>query len=122
MAFPKFRCLDLGEITLKDEDVSFLSRIQSGCANLRTLYTWVDSPHDMTNELCVSEDPEVISEALRLVDTHFRAIPSLKKIIAEIFVHDLSNRMRESMESHGWTIITRRDKQLIQCFWNPLIC
>lgn len=52
------------------------------------------------------DDPEVVTEALKLVNTRFRAISSLQEIIVEVYEDGPSDCLRRKMESHGWTIST----------------
>lgn len=49
---------------------------------------------------------KIVTEALKLVDTHFRAISSLQEIIVEVYEDGPSDHIRRKMESHGWTIST----------------
>ena len=103
--FPKFVCLDPGEVTLEDESVSILASIQSGCANLSTLTTSLYSTNSMELRLDELDYPKVVTEALKLVNTHFRAISSLQGIIVEVYEDGPSDH-RKKMESHGWRITT----------------
>ena len=50
------------------------------------------------------DNPKVTGEALALVNTHFRAIPSLQEIIVEVYEDGPSDHARRVMKSHGWTI------------------
>lgn len=50
------------------------------------------------------DNPKVVTEALKLVNTHFRAISFLQEIIVEVYKDGPSNYIRRKMESHGWTI------------------
>ena len=50
------------------------------------------------------DNPKVVTEALKLVNTHFRAISSLQKIVVEVYEDGPSDHIRREMESHGWTI------------------
>ena len=91
-------------VTLDDYSVRILANIQSGCANLSTLTTTrrsTDMWEHRLNALC---NPKVVTEALKLVNTHFRAISSLREIIFEVYHDGPSDHMRSEMESHGWTI------------------
>jgi hypothetical protein len=46
----------------------------------------------------------VATEALNLVSTHFRAIPSLPEIILEVYEDGPSGYLRSQMESYGWIL------------------
>ena len=50
------------------------------------------------------DNPKVVIEALKLVNTHFRAISSLQEVIVEVYEDGPSDHIRRKMESHGWTI------------------
>ncbi len=102
--FPKFLYLDHGEVTLEDDSVGILANIQSGCANLSTLTTSLYSKNAMELRLDALDNPKVVTEALKLVNTHFRAISSLQGIIVEVYEDGPSGHMRRQIESHGWTI------------------
>ena len=104
--FPKFLYLDPGDVTLEDDSVGILANIQSGCANLSTLTTSLYSTNAMELRLDALDNPKIVTEALKLVDTRFRAISSLQEIIVEVYEDGPSDHMRRKMESHGWTIST----------------
>jgi hypothetical protein len=69
--FPKFLYLDPGDVTLEDDSVGILTNIQSGCANLSTLTTSLYSTNAMELRLDALDNPKVVTEALKLVNTHF---------------------------------------------------
>ncbi|KAI4221574.1 MAG: hypothetical protein L6R36_006811 [Xanthoria steineri] len=98
--FPSFRCLEIGKITLEDESADFLAIFESSCPNLRTLRTTRPSMEDDLR----AQDSEIVTEALELVNTHFKTITSLQEIIVEVFEDGPSDHIRERMKSHGWTI------------------
>lgn len=110
--FPKFLYLDPGDVTLEDDSVvtleddsvSILANIQSRCANLSTLTTSLYSTNAMELRLDALDNPKVVIEALKLVNTHFRAISSLQEVIVEVYEDGPSDHIRRKMESHGWTI------------------
>lgn len=52
------------------------------------------------------DNPKIVTEALKLVDTRFRAISSLQEIIVEVYEDGPSDHIRRRMKSHGWTIST----------------
>lgn len=104
--FPKFLYLDPGDVTLDDESNRILEKIQSCCANLSTLTTSVNSTNALERKLDNLDCPKIGAEALKLVDTRFKAISSLQKIIVEVCKDGPSDHIRRKMESHGWTIST----------------
>ncbi|KAL8926572.1 MAG: hypothetical protein Q9208_002899 [Pyrenodesmia sp. 3 TL-2023] len=109
--FPRFLHLNPGDVALEDESVGILANIQSSCTGLKTLTTPMDSTDAMVVKLAALVHPQVVTEALRLVNIHFRAIPSLQGIIVEAYEDGLIDHIRLEMESHGWTIRTREYAQ-----------
>jgi hypothetical protein len=104
--FPKFLYLYPGDVALEDDSVGILANLQSGCANLSTLTTSIYSTNAMELRLDALDSPKVVTEALKLVNTHFRAISSLQEIIIKVYEDSPSDHTRRKMESHGWTIST----------------
>ncbi|KAI8949459.1 hypothetical protein F4801DRAFT_580423 [Xylaria longipes] len=104
--FPEFLHLDPGHITLVEGSVEILATIRSGCTNLSSLKTPLCSTHAMELKLDSLNNHKVATEALKLVDTHFRAILSLQEIILEADEVSPSGYIREKMKSYGWTIST----------------
>jgi hypothetical protein len=109
--FPKFLYLDPGDVTLEDDSVGILANIQSGCANLSTLTTSLYSTNAMELRLDALDNPKIVLEALKLVDTRFRAISSLQEIIVEVYEDGPSDHIRRKMQSHGWTISTTENME-----------
>lgn len=58
----------------------------------------------MALELDALGKPQVVGEALELVETHLNAITSLKQIILEVYEDGLSAALRKVMESHRRTV------------------
>jgi hypothetical protein len=99
--FPVFHSLELNDITLEDDSVRILTTIQSNCTKLSTLITSLHSSDTMEVTLYVLDSPEIVAEALALVDSHFRAISSLKEIIVELDENGPSDYIRMEMKNHG---------------------
>ena len=62
------------------------------------------STNAMELRLNALDNPKVVTEALRLVNTHFRAISFLHEIIVEVYEDGPSDHIRRKMESYGWTM------------------
>ena len=76
--FPWFDSIDLDNITLRDNSVRTLAKMQSDCAKLSTLTTSLYSINTVVlNLLDALTTPQVVTKALTLVDARFRAILSL---------------------------------------------
>jgi len=71
---------------------------------LSTLTTSLYSTSTIELRLDALDNPKVVTEALKLVNTHFRAISSLQEIIVEVYKDGPSDHIRRKIESHGWTI------------------
>lgn len=102
--FPEFLRLDPGEVTLKDDSVRILANIQSGCANWSTLRTSLYKTNGIGHSRDAVDNPKVVAEALKLVNTHFRAISSVQEIIVEAYEDSMSDDTPSIMESQGWTL------------------
>ena len=102
--FPNLRDLEQGNFTLKESRISILVDIQSRCVNLSTLTTSVYSSNARVLQLDALDFPNIITEALKLEDTRFRAISSVQEIIVELYEDGSSCYIRRKMESHGWTV------------------
>jgi hypothetical protein len=104
--FPSLRDLEPGNFTLEEGSDGILANIQSGCANLRTLTTSLSSTHAMELRLDALANPNIVTEALTLVNTRFRAISSLQDIVVEVYDDGPSGYIRRKMENQGWTVST----------------
>ncbi|SPJ74501.1 uncharacterized protein FTOL_04232 [Fusarium torulosum] len=102
--FPKFLYLDPGDVTIDGKSVSILGNILSSCTGLSTLRTSLYSTSNMEFRLDNLEHYGVATEALHLVNTHFKAIPSLAKIVLEVYEDGPSDYLRRRMESYGWIL------------------
>jgi hypothetical protein len=104
--FPSPRNLEPGNVTLEEGSDDILVSIQSSCANLRTLTTSLSSTHAMELRLDALDNPKVVTEALTLVNTCFRAISSLQDIVVEVYDDGPSDSIRRKMEDLGWKVNT----------------
>ncbi|KAI0860634.1 hypothetical protein F4860DRAFT_479012 [Xylaria cubensis] len=110
--FPEFPRLSAGHATLGNDNVRLLATIQRYCTNLITLGTSLHSTNRVEVRLLdleIQDKLELATEALQLVDTHFRAISPLQEIILEVYEDDETEdtgTIRQIMRSHGWTIRT----------------
>jgi hypothetical protein len=102
--FPLFHNLNQHDVTLEDDSAEILMNIQNNCANLRTLTTSLDSTNDMELNLDGLDNLHIVTEALALVATRFRAISSIHEIIVEVYEEGPSDHIRRQMKNHGWTI------------------
>ena len=109
--FPKFQYLDPGDITLEDHSARLLANIQRSCANLRTVRTSLQSTTAMEYRLDKLDHLRVATEALKMVDTKFKAMPSLPEIIVEVYEDGPSDYIRRKMTEYGWTMRTTVEEE-----------
>jgi hypothetical protein len=86
--FPVFHYQGLNDATLSDGSVSIFTAIQSSCSNLRTLTVCAYSSLTTEGRLEELDNHGVVTKVLKLIDTRFRAISSLKKIIVGVYDDD----------------------------------
>jgi len=102
--FPEFQYLDPTDITIQDDSIGILTKIQSDCINLKTLTLSLSSTDEMEARLDALDYPKIVVEALRLVNARFRAISSLQEIIVEVYEDGPNDHIRREMKKHGWII------------------
>jgi len=102
--FPNFSYQKPGNFTLSDSSIRIFTSIQSSCANLSALIAFAYSTVNLEERLENLDNPEIVT-VLKLVDTRFRAILSLRKIIVGVYDEDPSCFVRGEMKNRGWTII-----------------
>jgi hypothetical protein len=102
--FPTFCSLDRHNVTLEDDSLHILAKIQSVCTNLSTLATTLYSTDAVTLELDALDNPNIVVQALAHVNAHFRAILSLQEIVVEIYEERPSAHTRKTMENLGWNL------------------
>ncbi|KAI1424928.1 hypothetical protein F5Y12DRAFT_714793 [Xylaria sp. FL1777] len=101
--FPGFSHADPGDVTLEGS-VTILEYFQSRCTSLTSLTTSLHSTNAMELTLDGLDNHKVATEALELIDTHFRAISPLQDIILEVYEDGPSGYIRQRMKSLGWTV------------------
>lgn len=102
--FPDFNFLPSGLVTFNDHTIEILANIQSRCVNLTTLTTTESSTYEMELELNGLEDDDAVTDALGLVDTSFRAIPSLREINIQSYKRGPGEHYRQTVKRLGWTV------------------
>lgn len=108
IAFPEFSHLSPNNdhITMTDRHIQIIDKIRNRCVNLSTLTTSLDTTSLAELRLDSLKNYKIKAEALRLVDAHFRSIPSLQKIIVEAYEDGTSCYIRTTMEGLGWELQT----------------
>ncbi|KAH6622943.1 hypothetical protein F5144DRAFT_656848 [Chaetomium tenue] len=92
---------DIGAVTLKDNRA--IAIIQKNCVNLSAITTSLGTTF-IEHKLNDLGHDGVVVKALELVNTSFRAIPSLRDIIVKIHPDGLSDSIKAVVESCGWTL------------------
>jgi hypothetical protein len=91
-----------------------LELVQDTCTSITTLKLLLSNPLECANYAL--NDSPIAAEALDLLDTRFKAIPSLKEIIVNIHVYgeeDLSDDLMKKMRDCGWTVkVTKLPKKV----------
>lgn len=101
--FPGLRDLE-EDISLEEDSLHILEKIQSHCTNLKTLIVASESTSIMENRLDSLDSPTICAKALALVAARFKTISSLQEIIVEVYEERPSSDIRRKMESHGWIL------------------
>ncbi|KAK1832789.1 hypothetical protein QBC39DRAFT_348226 [Podospora conica] len=98
---------------LREEDLRGLKLLQDMCGNLTTLEAYV---HDKNSRGLVvtnghradSISPDDTKRALAEVETQFRAISSLRKVVVQRYDGPLKPEVEELMQSFGWVVVLGR--------------
>ncbi|KAL8877941.1 MAG: hypothetical protein Q9192_008559, partial [Flavoplaca navasiana] len=108
--FPQFPDIDHGNLTLDNESVGIFNSIQSSCTNLSTLTTCRISTDLRERKLIRLDDPKVITDALKMVNKYFLAIPSVPEISIEVDEKIWDDIIRIEMKSLGWKTVPKPKK------------
>jgi hypothetical protein len=81
-----------------------LEMIRDYCTNIATLETLLYTSAEMESRLDAAYSPRAADEALTLVDARFKAIPSLKEVIVNLYDEPPSDYLRKKIHKCGWTI------------------
>jgi hypothetical protein len=83
--FPKL-CISNGVVSLNKNSIGILAGLQRGCPNLSTLMiSQVCSAMFAPLDITLAADTEIVTKALKMLNSHFRAIPSLQNIIVKFY-------------------------------------
>jgi hypothetical protein len=105
IAFSIFDDYRRGRARLHEAHIKNLELIRDTCTSITTLELLLTFPLECANYAL--DDSPIAAEALDLLDTRFKAIPSLKEIIANVHVYgeeDLSDNLMKKMRDCGWTV------------------
>ncbi|KNG82897.1 hypothetical protein ANOM_008191 [Aspergillus nomiae NRRL 13137] len=107
MDFPAIERVDgqLGEIKIGEDGLQTLRLLQEQCTNLKTLETLVYGPNYglLTDQ---EINVQLLRDVLEDINTQFRAIESLDRIIVKVCSGSASPPTIEFMEELGWIVFT----------------
>jgi hypothetical protein len=102
--FPVMESVDdqPGKSKLRDDSLQCFKLLHDKCTNLSTLETLV---HHKNSGVFRKTD-EFLREALPPIDAQFKTIPSLKRIIVQVVVHDgvPTTSAKDFMQELGWVV------------------
>ena len=102
--FTNFWDLYPDHIIFERDSDNLLKAIQRYCTNLCSLSIYIDGGEDGRFLIEGSDHPVMITVALELMNSYFKAMTSLQKVFIEIYEDCLWGDVREQMESHGWIV------------------
>jgi hypothetical protein len=102
--FPGLDDCHFGSVTLQEDSIHMLEMIRDYFTNIATLETLLYTSAEMESRLDAADSPRAADEALTLVDVRFKAIPSLKEVIVNLYDKTPSDYLRKKIQKCGWTI------------------
>lgn len=96
--FLKFLYLNSNNIILENNSVDIFANIQSNCVNLSTLTKFLNSTNVIKLRLDALDNFKIVTKTLKLINTYFKVILSLQKIIVKIYKDDSSNYIKKNKE------------------------
>lgn len=100
--FPVAMHVDLDAFTLSVESVHIPEMIKSCFPGPSTLTTSLSIAMEL--RFNAQDNPKIVTEALKLLNTRFRANSLLQEIIVEVHKDSLSDHIRRETNNHGWKI------------------
>jgi hypothetical protein len=104
IAFPTFDDYHTGSVTLQEDSIRALELIRDKCTNLAILETSLETTAVVGLSIDSLNNPSAAAEALALVDMRFKAIPSVKEIIVNVYDETPSLGLRDKMRGCGWIV------------------
>ena len=106
MGFPAVERIseEPGKARLHEEGLTSLALLRERCTGLTTLQAMVRSEQSSGLSKENQDDLPFIRDALSQIDTHMRAIPSLRNILVRIYGVSLNSRAVELMQGLGWAV------------------
>ena len=102
--FPGLDDCHFRSVTLQEDSVHMLETIRDYCTNITTLETLLHTSAKMESRLDAADSPRAADVALTLVDARFKAIPSLKEVIVNLYDEPPNGYLRKKIQKCGWTI------------------
>lgn len=101
MDFPAFRRPDQppdGSDSPENNSLQVLSILQRNCPHLKTIETSLHRDYDLTSSFTT------VVAMLDTTDAQFRTLPSLQKVVVEVFEDEIDEALRQQMERYGWSV------------------
>jgi hypothetical protein len=114
--FPAFDNYKPGSVALHNDSIEMLEIIRDNCTGITKLETLLRGYYP-GYPLEIDNSPIVAEATLKLVDTYFKEISSLKEVIVHIHNYqDPSDDLVKKMHDFGWTTkVTKRDSTCCVC-------
>lgn len=91
-----------GEIKIREDSLRKLKLLQKECTNLTTLETLVFSE---SSKFLIEQNVNSVREIFWEINTQFRCISPLERIIVRIYTGSLSTSVREFLQGLGWAVL-----------------
>lgn len=113
VAFPIFSDYRSGHMALESYSEDVIRLFRDSCTGLVRLETEADRKLNMLEALLLRGGPQLVDEAVAVVDARFRTIPSLKHIVVNMFPQAGSGNpaMRDKMRGQGWAVCSIPEDQ-----------
>jgi hypothetical protein len=98
--FPMFHA----QCRVRDEDIAIFANISLKCTSLSTITIGMNNTSILAKRLALLKDPKHVTQALASVNNCFNIVPSIRKVVVEVFGDDLNENIRDQMIGHGWIL------------------
>lgn len=91
-----------GEIKIREDSLRRLKLLQKECTNLTTLETLVFSE---SSKFLIEQNVNSVREIFWEINTQFRCISLLERIIVRIYTGSLPTSVKEFLQGLGWAVL-----------------
>ena len=113
--FPAFRRPDQppdGSGSPKNNSLQILSILQRNCPHLKTIETSLHRDYGLMSGFMI------ILARLDKTNAQFRTLPSLQKVVVEVFEDEIDEPLRQQMERYGWSVKIVEDETEVAGEWD----